>query len=127
MPGPLHDTVTTTPRRPAWDLAQTVAAGHGTSRDGDELNSHPATARFYPYRGRIRCRDCQRRMAGSTYGKPASLSTYYRCPHNWSSPKHAADHPDHPRTVQAPELLLDQIVGRFFATRIFGPDRAAMV
>jgi hypothetical protein len=66
-------------------------------------------------------------MAGNTYGKPASLSTYYRCPHNWASPKHAADHPDHPRTVQAPELLLDQIVGRFFATRIFGPDRAALI
>jgi hypothetical protein len=28
--------------------------------------------------------------------------------------------PDHPRTVQAPELLLDQIVGAFFADRIFG-------
>ena len=123
-PAPVHPAIID---RDTWDLAQTVAAGHGTSRDGDELNTHPATARFYPYRGRIRSRDCQRRMAGSTYGKPASLSSYYRCPHNWASPKHAADHPDHPRTVQAPELLLDQIVGRFFATRIFGPDRAAMV
>ena len=50
-------------------------------------------------------------MAGTTYGKPASLSSYYRCPHNWASLKHAADHPDHPRTVQAPKLLLDQVVG----------------
>ena len=66
-------------------------------------------------------------MAGNTYGKPTSLSSYYRCPHNWASPKHAADHPDHPRSVQAPELLLDQIIGRFFTDRIFGPGRAALL
>ena len=35
--------------------------------------------------------------------------------------------PDHPRTVQAPELLLDRIVGRFFADRIFGPGRAELL
>jgi site-specific DNA recombinase len=123
-PAPVHPAIID---RQTWEEAQTVAAGHGSSRDGDDLNTHPATARFYPYRGRVRCRDCQRRMAGNTYGKPTSLSSYYRCPHNWASPKHAADHPDHPRTVQAPELLLDQIVGRFFATRIFGADRAALL
>ena len=111
-PAPVHPAIVD---RDTWDLAQTIAAGHGTSRDGDDLNPHPATARFYPYRSRIRCRDCQRRMTGTTYGKPASMSTYYRCPHNWASPKHAADHPDHPRTVQAAEHLLDKVVGGFFA------------
>ena len=35
--------------------------------------------------------------------------------------------PGHPRTVQAPEALLDQIVGQFFATRIFGPGRAELL
>jgi hypothetical protein len=66
-------------------------------------------------------------MTGTTYGNPASQSTYYRCPHNWASPKHAADHPDHPRTVQAAETLLDRVVGGFFATRVFGPGRAALL
>ena len=113
--------------RATWDAAQDIAAGHGTSRDGDEPNSHPATLRFYPYRSRIRCRDCRRRMTGSTYGNPGAQSTYYRCPHNPATPKHAASCPDHPRTVQAPELLLDQIVGRFFADRIFGPGRAELL
>jgi len=120
-PAPVHPAIVD---RGTWDAAQDVSAGHGTSRDGDEPNSHPATRRFYPYRSRIRCRDCRRRMVGSTYGKPGALSTYYRCPHDPATPKHAADHPDHPRTVQAPELLLDQIVGGFFADRIFGPGRA---
>jgi hypothetical protein len=121
-PAPVHPAIVD---RDTWDLAQTIAAGHGTSRDGDELNAHPATARFYPYRSRVRCRDCQRRMTGTTYGNPAS--TYYRCPHNPASPKHAADHPDHPRTVQAAEHFLDKVVGGFFADRVFGPGRAALL
>ena len=66
-------------------------------------------------------------MTGTTYDLPAGTLTYYRCPHNPATPKHAADHPDHPRTVQAPETRLDEIVGRFFATRIFGPGRAAQL
>ena len=123
-PAPVHPAIVD---RATWDAAQDIGTGHGTSRDGDEPNSHPATRRFYPYRSRIRCRDCRRRMAGSTYGKPGALSTYYRCPHDPATPKHAASHPDHPRTVQAPETLLDQIVGQFFADRIFGPGRAALL
>jgi len=122
-PAPVHPAIVD---RATWDAAQDAAGGHGTSRDGDEPNSHPATARSYPYRSRIRCRDC-RRMAGTTYGHPAAQSTYYRCPHNPATPRHAASCPDHPRTVQAPELLLDQIVGQFFADRIFGPGRAALL
>ena len=66
-------------------------------------------------------------MAGTTYGNPGSKSTYYRCPHDPATPKHAASHPDHPRTVQAPEARLDQVAGHFFATRIFGPGRAALL
>ena len=121
-PAPVHPAIID---RATWDAAQDIAVGHGTSRDGDDPNTHPATLRFYPYRSRIRCRDCRRRMTGTTYGNPES--TYYRCPHNPATPKHAATCPDHPRTVQAPELLLDQIVGRFFADRVFGPGRAALL
>ena len=54
-PAPVHPPIID---RATWDAAQDAAAGHGTSRDGEELNSHPATLRFYPYRSRIRCRDC---------------------------------------------------------------------
>lgn len=52
---------------------------------------------------------------------------YYQCPHNPSNPRHAADHPDHPRTVKAPETKLDQIVGAFFARHVLGPERAALL
>jgi site-specific DNA recombinase len=123
-PAPVHPAIVD---RATWQQAQGIGAEHSTSRDTDEPNAQPATARFYPYRSRVRCRDCQRRMAGNTYGRSTSLSSYYRCPHNWANPKHATDHPDHPRSVQAPETLLDQIVSRFFATRVFGPERAALL
>jgi site-specific DNA recombinase len=119
-PEPVHPAIV---GKYTWQQAQNIAAGHATSRDGLDANTHPATRRTYVYRSRIRCRDCRRRMAGTTYGKPSSLSTYYRCPHDPASPKHAHDHPDHPRSVQAPELTLDRVVGEFFATRVFGPDR----
>jgi len=66
-------------------------------------------------------------MTGTTYDNPGGTITYYRCPHNPATPKHAATCPDHPRTVQAPETLLDQIIGQFFADRIFGPGRAALL
>jgi hypothetical protein len=52
---------------------------------------------------------------------------YYRCPHNPASPRHQAAAPGHPRTVQAPETLLDQITGQFFRDRVFTPARAALV
>jgi len=123
-PAPVHPAIVD---RAIWDAAQDIGAGHGTSRDGDELNSHPATRRFYPYRSRVRCRECRRRMTGMTYVNPGSQPVYYRCPHNPATPRHAAASPDHPRTVQAPEILLDRIVGQFFATRIFGPGRAALL
>ena len=122
-PEPAHPAIVD---RATWDAAQNIAAGHSTSRDGDEPNTHPATLRTYPYRSRVHCRDCRRRMAGSTYG-PRAQSTYYRCPHDPANPRHTAASPDHPRTVQAPETLLDQITGQFFADRIFGPGRAALL
>ncbi|HTX29549.1 MAG TPA: recombinase family protein [Streptosporangiaceae bacterium] len=48
-PAPVHPAIID---RQTWDDAQTVAAGHRSSRDGTGLNAHPATVRFYPYRNR---------------------------------------------------------------------------
>jgi hypothetical protein len=123
-PAPVHPAIVD---RATWEAAQDVGAGHSTSRDGDEVNSHPAARRFYPYRSRVRCRECRRRMTGMTYVNPGGQPTYYRCPHNPATPRHAAACPDHPRTVQAPEALLDRIVGQFFAEHVFGPGRAALL
>ena len=119
-PGPVHPAIVD---RPAWEAAQEAAAGHGTSRDGTAISRHPAATRTYLYRGRVRCRDCRRRMGASAYGS----NTYYQCPHNPASPRHAAASPDHPRTVKAPAARLDQIVALFFKNHVFGERRAELL
>jgi site-specific DNA recombinase len=119
-PGPVHPVIVD---RDAWQRAQTIGREHATSRDLPRLT--PATAAVYPYRGRVRCRDCQRRMGRAAYGQPVRV--YYQCPHTPANPRHAAAHPDHPRTVKAPETRLDQIAGLFFAEHVFGPRRGDLL
>jgi len=106
--------------RATWQEAQDIGAEHATSRDQP---GPVVSGRLYPYRGRVRCRDCRRRMAGS----PTGRFIYYRCTHNPANPRHAAAAPDHPRSVKAPEPRLDDLVATFFRTRIFGPGRAELL
>ncbi len=113
--------------RDTWQTAQHVGAEHGTSRDSHDLSKHPAATRTYVYRGRIRCKTCQRRMAGQAYSPGPVPLVYYQCPHTRARPKDLADYPDHPRTVKAPEIRLDQIVRLFFAEHVFGPRRAELL
>jgi site-specific DNA recombinase len=118
-PEPVHEPIVD---MQTWTEAQEAGAEHATSRDQDGPPANPA-GRTYPYRGRVRCRDCTKRMAASAY--PGHV--YYRCPHDPASPRHAAAHPGHPRTVQAPETLLDAITGRFLNDRVFTPSRAPLL
>jgi DNA invertase Pin-like site-specific DNA recombinase len=118
-PQPAHEPIVD---MQTWQEAQEIGAEHATSRDHDGPPANPA-GRVYPYRGRVRCRDCTRRMTASAY--PAHV--YYRCPHDPASPRHTTAHPDHPRTVQAPETLLDAITGQFLNDRVLTPRRAPML
>ena len=113
--------------RDTWAAAQEISAEHSTSRDGDGLSRHPAATRTYAYRGRVRCRDCRRRMAASAYPSTAGVTIYYQCPHNPTNPRHAAAAPGHPRTVKAPAARLDEIVRLFFTDHVFGPRRAELL
>ena len=123
-PEPVHPAIVD---RATWAAAQDISAGHSTSRDGDQLSRHPAATRTYPYRGRVRCRDCRRRMAASAYPSTAGVTIYYQCPHNPKNPRHAAAAPGHPRTVKAPAARLDEIVRLFFTDHVFGPRRAELL
>jgi site-specific DNA recombinase len=58
---------------------------------------------------------------------PDYSNTYYKCTHDADNPKHAAAHPDHPRTVTVREDILISQIRDFFDTRVFGPDRAALL
>jgi hypothetical protein len=126
-PQPVHPAIVT---RATWEAAQGIGAEHGTSPDG--LTAHPRAQRAYLLRGRLRCRPCRRRMHGVTRpstryynGGPDMNHIYYLCPHDPRNPRHQAQAPDHPATVSVREDLLLEIVRQFFATHIFGADRAA--
>ncbi|WP_300604692.1 recombinase family protein [Trebonia sp.] len=119
-PQPVHPALVD---RDTWQAAQGIGAEHATSRDPGRAGPPPA-ARFYPYRSRIRCRDCRRRMTGTAKGA-ARHNVYYRCPHDPGNPRHAAASPGHPASVAAPEHRLDAIVAAFFRDRIFTPARTA--
>jgi hypothetical protein len=123
-PQPVHPAIVD---RATWDAAQPAGRDHATTRDGRGLSRHPAARRTYAYRGRVRCRDCRRRMGGVAYASTAATRVYYQCPHNPANPRHAAANPDHPRTVKAPEARLDAITGLFFRDRVFGPGRAQLL
>ena len=123
-PEPVHPAIVD---RATWAAAQDISAEHSTSRDGDQLSRHPAATRTYPYRGRVRCRDCRRRMAASAYPSTAGVNIYYQCPHNPKNPRHAAAAPGHPRTVKAPAARLDEIVRLFFKDHVFGARRAELL
>jgi hypothetical protein len=97
-PEPVHPAIID---RATWQAAQQASGEHATSRDGTSPFRHPQATRFYPYRGRVRCKTCQRRMAGRTAGRRGEF-TYYKCPHDPANPRHAVNFPDHPRTLQAP-------------------------
>jgi len=61
------------------------------------------------------------------HGTSRTAGTYYLCPHDVTSPRHATAAPNHPKTVTLREDTAVDLVKEFFATRLFGPDRAAML
>jgi site-specific DNA recombinase len=125
-PEPAHPAIIT---RQMWDAAQLAGAEHSTSRDDPGISSHPAARRTYVLRGRIRHCECKRRMCGQTTTPGAGRAGYtrYACPHDTANPRHAAACPDHPRSVILREDRLLEVIRQFFAQRIFGADRAALL
>jgi site-specific DNA recombinase len=128
---PAHPAIIT---RPMFDAAQAVAAAHRSAGDDPGAAPQPLARRSYALRGRVRHRTCQRRMCGTTRTSPRYWAegpdyahAYYKCPHDLTNPKHAATHPDHPRTVTVREDLLVDLIRQFFTHHIFGPERRALL
>jgi DNA invertase Pin-like site-specific DNA recombinase len=119
--------------RATWDAAQAIGTEHSTSRDDPGANSHPATRRTYVLRSRVRCRSCQHRMSGITRTSarywadgPGYANTYYTCMHNPDDPRRKVPE-GHPRTISVREDHLLAAIRDFYATHIFGPDRAQLL
>ncbi|HEY7145575.1 MAG TPA: recombinase family protein [Streptosporangiaceae bacterium] len=120
--------------RDMYDAAQAIANAHRSSGDAPGASPQPLARRSYPLRGRVRCRTCQRRMCGTTRTSPRYWAegpdythTYYKCPLDVNNPRHAAAHPDHPRTITIRQDTLLAIIRDGLAQHVFGPDRAALL
>ncbi len=121
-PEPVHPPLVD---RATWDAAQKIGAQRGNVRDPEMPTSQPG--RRYILRSRIKCRICQRRMAGiARPTRTGNLYLYYACPHNPANPRHTANHPDHPHVSIREDTLMDALAG-FFDQYIFGHDRAELL
>ncbi len=107
-----------------WDAAQKMGMRHGNVRDPGTPASRPG--RRYKLRSRLFCSICHRRMSGAPRKSGTRTLSYYKCPHDPGIPRHVAAYPDH-RNVWVREDPLIAAVTRFFAERVFGPGRAAML
>ncbi|HUY44140.1 MAG TPA: recombinase family protein [Streptosporangiaceae bacterium] len=119
-PEPAHPAIIT---RELWDAAQAVTASRDAIPGEPGEPAHPLARHSYELRSLIRHRTCKRRMCGIT----RTTGTYYLCPHDTRNPRHAAAAPDHPHTVTICEEHLYHAICQFFAERIFGPERAALL
>ena len=86
-PEPVHPAIID---RATFDDAQKISAQHGTSRDGHEPSALAVAGRIYPYRARVRCRDCRRRYSGTTSTSQYGSHVYYRDPYDPANFRHTA-------------------------------------
>jgi site-specific DNA recombinase len=93
------------------------------SRDGDTLNTYPSAKRKYILRGRV-LHNCGRRMVGDKRGRGAA---YYLC---WPGKNNEGKpnlHPGLPTSVRVREDELLEAVCRFYADRLFSPERRSIL
>lgn len=111
-----------------WEAAQAIGRQRGNVRDPG-TPGQPG-GRRYPYRARLRCRQCKRRMHGITRpgrrpGQPQTY-VYYVCPTQAANPRDAQDHPGHIR-ASVPEPVLTAALSDCLDKYALGHDRAAML
>jgi hypothetical protein len=120
-PEPTHEAIV--PKQ-VWDAAQKMGMRHGSTRDPGAPAKRPG--RRYVLRSRLFCSICHRRLSGKARTTTARTLVYYQCPHDPGIRRHAAAHPDHRNVYVREETVLAAITG-FYAERVFGPDRAALL
>jgi hypothetical protein len=104
------------------ELFDTVSVeGHKrrVSRSTQGPNRHPATKRAYILRSYVSCDVCGRRM----FGKTCHQILYVACQLDPNEHRDLPWFPGHPKSLWLRKEILLAAISRFFATRLFGPDR----
>jgi site-specific DNA recombinase len=120
---PTHEPLTT---RALFDAGTPIGRSNRGSRPGSAANRHPATKRTYRLRSYVVCELCGRRMYGKTRRVGTGYS-YYACEVQPAHHAHRDCYATHPKNLWISEDKLLTAVNRFFATRIFGPHRQALL
>jgi len=117
---PRHEPLVT---RELFDAASPVARHRQGSRTTAGPNTHPQTKRSYRYRSYVSCDQCDRRM----FGKSRRARVYYACQPDPAQHAGRDWYPSHAKSIWLAESILDDAVAEFFATRLFGPHRRALL
>jgi len=119
-PRPAHEPLVT---KELFDVVSTVGRQRRGSRTTHGANAHPATKRSYILRSYVYCDICDRRM----FGKTRHQIPYFTCQLDPNEHRDRPWFPSHPKSLWIREEILLASVSRFFATRIFGPDRRSLL
>ncbi|HEV3379986.1 MAG TPA: recombinase family protein [Trebonia sp.] len=107
-----------------WEAAQAIGQQRGNTPDTGTRRSN--AGRLYPYRARIHCNQCHRRMHGIARDDRTATRTYayYLCPTMMHKPDDKQRYPGHIR-ASVREDVLTAALSEFIDTRALGHDRAA--
>ena len=121
---PTHEKLIT---KETYEAAQAMAFTRERSRATAAPNRHPQTRRTYTLRSYVYCTLCGRRMFGKTEYRRKTDYTYFSCQPDRNHKGREDRFVDHPSVVRVREDALLDAVHDFFATRIFGPQRRALI
>jgi site-specific DNA recombinase len=109
-----------------WEKAQTVGRERGNSMDPGTRHLGRDSGRLYPYRSKIHCNQCHRRMHGtqSATRRSGQTLTYYVCPTRTTKPEDTAKWPGHVRASLREDVLTAKL-SEFLDDYALGYDRAA--
>jgi site-specific DNA recombinase len=109
-----------------WEKAQATGRERGNSMDPGTRHLGRDSGRLYPYRSKIHCNQCHRRMHGtqSDTTPPGDKLTYYVCPTRIGKPEDKAKWPSHVRASIREDVLTAKL-GEFLDQYALGYDRAA--
>jgi site-specific DNA recombinase len=111
-----------------WERAQAAGRERGNSMDPGTRHLGRTSGRLYPYRSKLFCNQCHRRMHGtqSATRRAGYKLVYYVCPTLMHKPEDKAKWPDHVR-ASVREDALTIALSEFLDQYAFGYDRAAQL